>query len=101
MCIKRLNRFFRYFERYAALPTVLSVPFVVQTFTAVSLVGYFSYHNGQTAVKNLATQLRSEISKRIDQKLDSYLAIPHQINPLYYQIYLTIWRKKFIQHLTN
>lgn len=80
MCIKRLNRFFRYFERYAALPTVLSVPFVVQTFTAVSLVGYFSYHNGQTAVKNLATQLRSEISKRIDQKLDSYLAIPHQIN---------------------
>ncbi|BAZ14385.1 two-component hybrid sensor and regulator [Calothrix sp. NIES-4071] len=79
MCIKRLNRFFRYFERYAALPTVLSVPFVVQTFTAVSLVGYFSYHNGQTAVKNLATQLRSEISKRIDQKLDSYLETPHKI----------------------
>jgi signal transduction histidine kinase/DNA-binding NarL/FixJ family response regulator len=80
MCIKKLNRFSRYFGSSFSLPTVLSVPFVVQTFTAVTLVGYFSYHNGQMAVKDLATQLRGEISKRIDQKLDSYFAIPHQIN---------------------
>ena len=67
MSIKRLNRFFRpKFERSFSLTTVLSVPFLVQTFTAVSLVGYFSYHNGQMAVNNLATQMRSEISKRID-----------------------------------
>lgn len=81
MSIKRLNRFFRpKFERSFSLTTVLSVPFVLQTFTAVSLVGYFSYQNGQMAVNNLATQMRSEISKRIDQKLDSYLETPHQVN---------------------
>lgn len=81
MSIKRLNRFFGLkLERSFSLTTVLSVPFVLQTFTAVSLVGYFSYHNGQMAVNNLATQMRSEISKRIDQKLDSYLQTPHQVN---------------------
>lgn len=81
MFIERLNHIFcPKFKRSFSLTTVLSVPFVVQTFTAVSLVGYFSYHNGQMAVKNIATQMRSEISKRIDQKLDSYLAVPHQIN---------------------
>ncbi|RUT00557.1 hypothetical protein DSM106972_073280 [Dulcicalothrix desertica PCC 7102] len=81
MSIKRLNRFFRpKFERSFSLTTVLSVPFVLQTFTAVLLVGYFSYHNGQMAVNNLATQMRSEISKRIDQKLDSYLETAHQVN---------------------
>lgn len=81
MSIKRLNRFFGLkLERSFSLTTVLSVPFVVQTFTAVLLVGYFSYHNGQMAVNNLATQMRSEISKRIDQKLDSYLETPHQVN---------------------
>ncbi|BDA68716.1 two-component hybrid sensor and regulator [Rivularia sp. IAM M-261] len=81
MSIKRLNRFFGLkFERSFSLTTVLSVPFVLQTFTAVLLVGYFSYHNGQMAVNNLATQMRSEISKRIDQKLDSYLETPHQVN---------------------
>ncbi|MGI2908445.1 ATP-binding protein [Tolypothrix sp. VBCCA 56010] len=62
------------------LRLVLVVPFVLQIFAAVGLVGYFSLRNGQKAINDLATQLQTEVSDRIDQHLDSYLATPHQIN---------------------
>ncbi len=62
------------------LRLVLVVPFVLQIFAAVGLVGYFSLRNGQKAINDLATQLQTEVSARIDQHLDSYLATPHQIN---------------------
>ncbi|MBW4670942.1 MAG: response regulator [Cyanomargarita calcarea GSE-NOS-MK-12-04C] len=55
------------------LNLILIVPFVVQIFAAVALTGYLSISNGQRAVNKLATQLRSEVSLRIDQHLDSYL----------------------------
>jgi signal transduction histidine kinase len=62
------------------LRTVLIVPFVLQTIFAVGLVGYLSFKNGQQAINDLAIKLEEETSKRIQQKLDSYLSIPHQIN---------------------
>ncbi|NEU75037.1 response regulator [Hassallia byssoidea VB512170] len=62
------------------LRLVLVVPFVLQIFAAVGLVGYFSLRNGQKAINDLATQLQTEVSARIDQHLDSYLATPFQIN---------------------
>ena len=46
------------------------------------LVGYLSFRNGQQAVNNLATQLRLEVTARIHQHLDTYLAVPQQINQL-------------------
>jgi signal transduction histidine kinase/FixJ family two-component response regulator len=55
------------------LNLILIVPFVVQIFAAVGLTGYLSISNGHRAVNKLATQLRSEVSSRIDQHLDSYL----------------------------
>ena len=61
---------------------VLVIPFVVQVFAAVSLVGYLSYRNGQRIVNDLAQQLEQEISLRVDQYLDTYLALPHQINQI-------------------
>jgi signal transduction histidine kinase/FixJ family two-component response regulator len=64
------------------LRLVLVVPFVLQIFAAVGLVGYFSLRNGQKAINDLVTQLQTEVSDRIDQHLDSYLATPHQINQL-------------------
>jgi hypothetical protein len=64
------------------LRLVLVVPFVLQIFAAVGLVGYFSLRNGQKAINDLAIQLQIEVSDRIDQHLDSYLATPHQINRL-------------------
>ncbi|HEY9849170.1 MAG TPA: ATP-binding protein [Leptolyngbyaceae cyanobacterium] len=67
---------------YAKMPlrTVLIVPFVLQICGAVGLVGIVSFANQQKAVENLANQLGSEISDRIGQHLDNYLATPKQIN---------------------
>ncbi len=55
------------------LRTVLIVPFVLQIIGAVGIVGYLSFRNGQKAVNDLASQLRTEVSSRIDQHLDSQL----------------------------
>ncbi len=62
------------------LRTVLIVPFVLQIVGAVGLVGYLSFKNGQKAVNNLASQLMSEVSSRVEQNLQVYLTTPHQIN---------------------
>ncbi len=82
MFIRAIDRFFGRFKSVMTLPMVLSVPFVLQTFTAVALVGYFSYRHGQIAVNNLVSQLQDDISDRIYQKLDTYLAIPQQVNQI-------------------
>jgi signal transduction histidine kinase/CheY-like chemotaxis protein len=62
------------------LRTVLIVPFVLQILGAVGLVGYLSFRNGQKAVNNLAGQLMNEVSLRVQQNLEVYVATPHQIN---------------------
>ncbi|MBW4456728.1 MAG: response regulator [Nostoc indistinguendum CM1-VF10] len=69
---------------YAKMPLryVLIVPFILQICGAVGLVGYLSYHNGQKAVKELASQLENEICDRIEQHLDNYLTTPKQINQI-------------------
>jgi len=64
----------------ATLQTVLIVPFVLQVFAAVSIVGYLSFRNSQRAVNDLAGQLMGEVSNRIEQNLRTYLQTPHQIN---------------------
>jgi signal transduction histidine kinase len=64
------------------LRLILVVPFVLQIFTAVSLVGYLSFKNGQRAINHLAEQLGQEVSARVDQRLDTYLSLPQQINQL-------------------
>lgn len=56
------------------------MPFVLQITTAVGLVGYLSFRNGQQAVNDLAHQLIDKVSNLVDQHLDAYLATPHQIN---------------------
>jgi signal transduction histidine kinase/DNA-binding NarL/FixJ family response regulator len=57
---------------------LLIVPFVLQIFGTVGLTGYLSLRNGQEAVNELSGRLRSEVSGRIDQHLDSYMKIPHK-----------------------
>ncbi|MEG4346383.1 ATP-binding protein [Microcoleus sp. A003_D6] len=64
----------------ATLQTVLIVPFVLQVFAAVGIVGYLSFRNSQRAVNDLAGQLMGEVSNRIEQNLRTYLQTPHQIN---------------------
>ncbi len=62
------------------LRTVLIVPFVLQIFGTVGLVGYLSFINSQQAVRKVVSELRSEISDRIEQHLSNYLETPHLIN---------------------
>jgi signal transduction histidine kinase len=64
------------------LQIVLIIPFVLQIFGAVGLVGYLSFKNGQRAVNDLAEQLIERTSDVIHEHLKSYLAIPQTLNQL-------------------
>ncbi len=67
-------------SRKLPLRLVLVGPFLLQIFAAVGLTGWLSLRNGQKAVNDVATQLRGEISDRIEQNLRTYLARAHQVN---------------------
>ncbi|MEM9216881.1 MAG: PAS domain S-box protein [Cyanobacteria bacterium P01_F01_bin.150] len=64
------------------LRMLLILVFVSQILGAVGLVGYLSFRNGQKAVNNLATQLRQELTARIERELRGYFETPHNINRL-------------------
>jgi len=65
-----------------SLRTVLIVPFVLLIVLVVGLTGYLSFRNSQTAINDVASQLRNETTARIEQKLNSYLETPHLVNRL-------------------
>ncbi|MBE9145973.1 ATP-binding protein [Planktothrix mougeotii] len=67
-------------NRQIPLRFVLIVPFVLQIVGAVGLVGYLSYRSGQHAVENLADELMTETSNRIEQYLNSYMGKAQEIN---------------------
>ena len=62
------------------LQWLLVVPFVLQVFAAVSLTGWLSLRNGQKAVNDVASQLRSEVSDRVQQRVFTFLDDPHLVN---------------------
>ncbi|OCR02380.1 guanylate cyclase [Oscillatoriales cyanobacterium USR001] len=64
------------------LRILLVIPFVLQIFGAVGLVGYLSFRNGQKAVNDVATQLRHEVTERVHQHLENYLRQPNLINQI-------------------
>lgn len=61
------------------LSFVLVVPFVLQIFATVGVVGYLSFKNGQKAVSELSMRLSSEVGDRVDQHLDNYLELPYRL----------------------
>ena len=63
-----------------SLRLLLVLPFILQIFAAVSLTGWLSLRNGQKAVNDVASQLRSEVSDRIKQRVFRYLDDPHLVN---------------------
>ncbi|CAN1211144.1 ATP-binding protein [Tumidithrix helvetica PCC 7403] len=65
-----------------SIRTVLVFLFTLQTVGVVGLVSYLSLKNGEQAVNDVANQLREELSIRIDDKLKTYVTIPHRINDL-------------------
>jgi sigma-B regulation protein RsbU (phosphoserine phosphatase) len=80
MKINKIISFTKSFHPKLYLRTTLVALFVVQIFAAAGLVGYLSFRSGQKAVKDLATQLRSEITARIDGEIRKYLEIPVLFN---------------------
>ncbi len=77
-----LKTFITKLTRKLPLRFVLTVPFVILVVAATSLVGFLSYRNAQEAVNTLADKLMTQASDHVDQQLDNYLALPHQINQL-------------------
>ncbi|HIK12232.1 MAG TPA: response regulator [Oscillatoriaceae cyanobacterium M33_DOE_052] len=64
------------------LRLVLVMPFVVQLLAAVGMVGWLSWGNGRAAVNDVAAQLRSEITARIEKQVDLVLENHKLINRL-------------------
>ncbi|MEH2135954.1 ATP-binding protein [Nostoc sp.] len=64
------------------LQIVLVVPFLIQIFAAVSLVGYLSFKNGERAVNNLAEQFIDRTTEVVNEHLKSYLSIPQSLNQI-------------------
>ena len=65
-----------------SLRQLLVIPFVLQIVMAVGMTGFFSYKSSQKAVNDLATQLRQEISTRIELHLKTYLNTAHLVNEI-------------------
>jgi hypothetical protein len=65
-----------------SLRLVLVLPFVVQIFGAVGLVGYLSFRNGEQAVNELADRLMDKSSSLVSKHLDNYLETPQKINQI-------------------
>jgi signal transduction histidine kinase/CheY-like chemotaxis protein len=63
-----------------SLRLLLIVPFLSQIIAAVGLMGYLSWYNSQQAVNDVARQLRSEVTNRIQDRLQFYLSKPQEVN---------------------
>ncbi|HLO50412.1 MAG TPA: response regulator, partial [Kamptonema sp.] len=82
MLLKSLTRPVSKISGKIPLRVFLVVPFVLQIFGAVGLVGYLSFRNGQKAVNDVAIQLRHEVTERVQQHLQNYLRQPNLINQI-------------------
>ncbi|MEG4235621.1 SpoIIE family protein phosphatase [Microcoleus sp. Pol11C3] len=69
--VLRLNKF--------PLRTVLIIPFIIPILASTGLVGWLSFRNAQKAIDDLAKQLNSEISSRIEQQVLAYLNKPYDV----------------------
>ena len=82
MSFKSLTKLVAQIYGKVPIRITLIVPFVVQIFGVVSLVGYISMRNGQRAVNDVVTQLLNEQVARVEQSLQTYLRVPHQVNKI-------------------
>lgn len=82
MSSKKLN--FKSEKSSLKLPLrlILVVPFVLQIAVAVGLTGWLSLRNGQEAVNNVTTELRIEISDRIQEEVRNYIKAPYIVNQI-------------------
>lgn len=74
--IKQLKQY----SKRVPIRVILVVPFILQISAIVGVTGWLSWRNGQEAIHDVASQLENEVSRRIEQKLSSYLDTPHVAN---------------------
>jgi diguanylate cyclase (GGDEF)-like protein len=79
--IGQVQRWLR-FSRTASLQGTLTIPFILQVVAIVGLVGYLAHRNGQRSVEDLTNQLMDAVSRRIEQKLTSYLEPAQFVNQI-------------------
>ncbi|MDD1724318.1 MAG: PAS domain S-box protein [Methanospirillum sp.] len=60
----------------------MTVSIVFILVVAIGVTGILAFLHCQYAVNDLTGQLQNEISSRIEEHLDTYLAIPHEVNRL-------------------
>jgi signal transduction histidine kinase len=73
-----LRQIIKYY-RNLSLQNVITLPFLLQIFVTIGLVGYFSWRDGEQAVNNVTSQLRSEVTAGVEKHLENYLKTPHLI----------------------
>jgi signal transduction histidine kinase len=77
--MKKIKQKIANFYYNLSLQNTITVPFLLQIFIIVGLVGYFSWRNGEQAVKNVTVKLRNEVTAGVEEHLKSYLEKPHLI----------------------
>ena len=78
-------KFFNLFPRILQkmpLRMIFTLPFMIELFIIVGLVGFLSYQNGKQAVNDLAGQLREEITLKIETHIHRELSSLVLINQL-------------------
>ncbi|MEM7018537.1 MAG: adenylate/guanylate cyclase domain-containing protein, partial [Pseudomonadota bacterium] len=78
----------KFSQRPSSLRNILIWPFVIQIFAVVAIIGWLSFTNGQRAVNDIATNLRSEITERIEQHVKNFLELPHKFHEFNHGIFL-------------
>jgi len=75
----------RYFQWLGKIPLryVLILAFVIEIVGVVSVVGWLSFKNGQSAVSNLVNQLQQKTAQRIEQQLQGYLNASKALNQVH------------------
>ena len=66
----------------APLRVALVVPFVAQISIAVGVTAFFSLKNGQKAVNEVASQLRTEIVTQVHQYITDYMKTPQMVTQM-------------------
>ena len=64
------------------LSLLITVPFLLNTFGIVGLIGWLSFRNGHDAILLLANQFHRKVTEQVQDRLHSYLELPYTLNQL-------------------
>ncbi|MDY7007473.1 MAG: response regulator [Cyanobacteriota bacterium] len=74
----KFNQLFRpKIKKQLPLRLVLTLPVVLQICAFISILGWLSLVNSQTAVNEIVNQLQKEISSRVEERTKTYTRIPY------------------------